>query len=156
MKSYQIYCSSTKAFAGTDPNKKEYTFDWGIIPEGDYEMGFALSSRLTFLTSAEAQNGHAACQVEINVPFSSDRYECNDTGFASSTQKIGFINCEDHFEVGTTGCMRRWSAKYSDNANIHVYGKPQGNTFVVSMLSQGEIFGANMADYDLCITLLKC
>lgn len=157
MKTYQIYASSSEAFAGTDPNKKVYKFDWNIIPEGEYEFSFALSSRLIKVTAAQVDVGHAACQVQIEVPFSSDRYECNDTGYASSTQKVGFIHVEDHYVfANATHVMRRWAAKHSDNAPIKMYGRPQGDSFVVSLLTQGEVFGSNMADYDLCITLKRC
>ncbi len=150
MKTYQIYASSAKG-TGTNLAVKTYKFDWSIIPEGEYEMTFQFMSEISAVTHAHAESTTSSMKLSIDMPFSTDKYEVNDNGTASSTQLMGFLEITDEFKTDEN-VMRIWKARYLDNAPVMIKGKPQGNTFVVKTLQHNGATG-QIAPYDLLINL---
>jgi len=161
MKTYQIYASSkdtitpatTASFTRTN-DSLEYLFDWSIIPEGEYEMTFSYVSEYTKLTHAKAVEDDFPIKVEIIMPFSTDKYQVNTSGVASSSQILGFLFTYDGFQ-DSTHVMRQTKATYSDNAPVHIRGKPQGNRFKIHIIDHTSVLsgGARTEPYDLVITL---
>ena len=151
-KTYQIYASSI-AGAGSDIAEQEYKFDWGIIPEGEYEMTWQLMSKAIKITSDQSQIESVPTKIEINVPFMTDRYEVNNIGVnagsAGSSNVAGFIHFYDN-PVHNGHVMRQFRSVYSDNAPVIVRGKPSGNKFIVRCLN--ELTLGSMLDYTLVIT----
>ncbi len=153
MKSYQIYANSLNG-TGSSNHTQTYQFDWSIIPEGEYEMTFTFMSVLEKLTTANAQLTTSPSMLAIDVPFSTDKYQVNSSGYAGSTHLMGMLEIADQYSTATH-TMRLVKAGYSDNSPVHIRGRPQGNNFVVKILSHGQV-GAATPGYDLCITLKKC
>jgi len=151
-KTYQIYASSI-AGTGSDIAEQEYTFDWGIIPEGEYEMTWSLMSEVVKISSGLSQAESVPTKIEINVPFMTDRYEVSKTGvnagYAGSSNVAGFIHFYDN-PVHNGHVMRQFRSVYSDNAPVIVRGKPSGNKFIVRCLN--ELTLGSMLDYTLVIT----
>ena len=151
-KTYQIYASSI-AGTGSDIAEQEYTFDWGIIPEGEYEMTWQLMSEVVKISSVLSQAESVPTKIEINVPFMTDRYEVSKTGvnagYAGSSNVAGFIHFYDN-PVHNGHVMRQFRSVYSDNAPVIVRGKPSGNKFIVRCLN--ELTLGSMLDYTLVIT----
>ena len=147
-KTYQIYASSV-AGTGSDIAEQEYNFDWGIIPEGEYEMTWSLMSEVVKISSGLSQAESVPTKIEINVPFMTDRYEVNSSGYAGSSNVAGFIHFYDN-PVHNGHVMRQFRSVYSDNAPVIVRGKPSGNKFIVRCLN--ELTLGSMLDYTLVIT----
>ena len=149
-KTYQIYGSSLQG-VGSDLADQEFTFDWAIIPEGEYEMNWSLMSKAVKISTAAGQIQSVPIKVEFAVPFMTDRYEINNlTGYAGSSNLAGFIYYYD--SPHTSGFhMRQFRAVNSDNAAVIVRGKPNGNKFKIRFLNVGNILGT-MLDYEFVIT----
>jgi len=150
MKSYQIYVNSLVG-TGSFMADTGYLFDWNILPEGEYEMTFCYISKYEPLDHAVAVTENTPVRIDIEVPFSTNKYLVNTTGSASSTQTLGFLYAYDGFQSATK-VMRQVSAKYTDNPPIHIYGKPQGNGFRVKLFRHGGQFAYGQP-YDLVINL---
>ena len=149
-KTYQIYANSIEGF-GSDVANKEYVFDWGIIPEGEYEMTWSLVSKAQKISTTLAQTESIPLKVEFIVPFMTDRYEINLlTGSAGSSNIAGFIQYYDS-PVVSGHLMRQFRAVNSDNASVIVRGKPSGNKFNVRCTNVGTTLGT-MCNYDFVIT----
>jgi len=149
-KTYQIYASSIEG-TGSDLADQEFIFDWGIIPEGEYEMTWALMSKSVKITTALGQIESVPIKVEFVVPFMTDRYEVNKlTGYAGSSNIAGFIYYYDSPHTGGHH-MRQFRAVNTDNAGVIVRGKPSGNKFKVRFLNVGLTLGT-MLEYEFVIT----
>jgi len=151
-KTYQIYASSIEG-AGSDIAEQEFNFDWGIIPEGEYEMSWSLMSSANKISADLSQIESVPTKIEINVPFMTDRYEVTavgvNAGYAVSSTVAGFIHFYDG-PLHTGHVMRQYKAVYSDNAPVIVRGKPSGNKFIVRCVN--ELTLGTMQEYTLAIT----
>ena len=155
MKTYQIFANSSNTITPTNNHDSlEYLFDWSIIPEGEYEMTFSYVSKYSKTTHAHAVEENFPIKLEIIMPFSTDKYEVNTGGVASSSQILGFLFTYDGFQ-DSTHVMRQVRAAYSDNAPVRIRGKPQGNRFKVHIIDHTSVLstGARVAAYDLVINL---
>ena len=101
MKTYQIYIDSAAGTLRPDYGGAvvNYKFDWGILPEGEYEMSFSFMSRLEKLTNAEAEVNTYPIQLEIDIPFSGNNFKVrgNDgfIGYGGATQVTGLLEVKD-------------------------------------------------------------
>jgi len=154
MKTYQIYASSIQGY-GADIAEQEYRFAWEIIPDGEYEMSWSLISKATKLTEALSQVESIVTHIDIQTPFTTDRYKVNKaTGYAVSTSVAGFITYHD--SPNHNGhLMRQYRASAADNAAVVLRGKPSGNSFYVRCLNTAGTLGT-MFNYDLVVTLKRC
>jgi hypothetical protein len=152
-KTYQIYASSPEGTALPDTvgdQAKEYKFDWGIIPEGEYEMTWSFVSKAHKIPVATGQLESVSVKVAFDVPFMTDRYEVNlSSGYAGSSNIAGFLNFYDG-PISDGHHMRQYRAVYSDNAPVIVRGKPSGNKFIVRCLNTTVL--GSMVNYSLVVT----
>jgi len=155
MKTYSIHINSTE---GTNLDAlgavKQYKFDWSIIPEGEYEMTFTFQSELQKLTAADALLTTYPTQIYCKLPFIQCKYAVNSEGTAGSSTLLGLLEPKDgHKGQSPHPVMRTLVAGASFNAPTYLYGRPQGNTFEVSLRTYSGV--ANPADenYDLVINL---
>jgi|TARA_R110000822_G_scaffold135872_3_gene273373 hypothetical protein len=156
MKNYQIYVDSND---GTTPTlgvgKRDFKFDWNIIPEGEYEMTFVFMSQLQKLTNADAELLTYPMQLSISVPFSSDRFEVftgANSGYANSTNIAGYLEIKDQHKTGTH-TMRLLTAGYTSNPPVILRGKPQGMDFRVEMFAHAGVAPTNSPNYNLLVNL---
>jgi len=148
-KTYQIYASSIEG-TGSDDQQQEYNFDWGIIPEGEYEMTWSFVSEAKKITVALSQIESVVIQVAFDVPFMTDRYVVNKaSGYSGSSNVAGFLQYYDS-PIDSGHLMRQYRAVYSDNAPVIVRGKPSGNKFIVRCLNTTVL--GTMFDYTLVLT----
>ena len=136
MKTYSVFISSTSAIK-IDTNKRTFSFDWSILPQGEYELTFTFMSSLQKLTNAEAESTKYPTKVVSRMPFSSDRYITSTGGTAGSTQVLGLLEINDLHKT-STNTMRQLKAGHLLNAPIKLYGRPQGNTFTIELYSHGD------------------
>ena len=149
-KTYQVYARTTQG-SGADYAEQEFNFDWGIIPEGEYEMTFSFISVAKKISEALGVIESVATNVAFIVPFMTDRYDVNKTsGYAGSSNIGGFINFYDG-NITSGHHMRQYRAVVSDNAAVIVRGKPSGNKFIVKCTQEGGTLGV-MFPYTLVIT----
>jgi hypothetical protein len=139
-KDYTIFINSSDGVGGVS-NDKTYTFDWNIIPEGEYEMSFTFLSETKKVEVAEALVHLESMSVEAVVPFSSDRYAAKADGYSNSSNVIGFVKVEQvdkWTDSGSHFSVRQWASKV-DNPTLRLYGKPQGNEFKIRLLSHNGV-----------------
>jgi hypothetical protein len=157
-KEYTIFISSEDSISdgnnyGSD---KTYTFDWNIIPEGEYEMSFTFLSNTKKVLEAEAEVNTNVMSVEAVVPFSSDRYAAKSSGYSNSSNIIGFVKVEQVDKWTHTGdhfSMRQWVSQV-DNPTLRLYGKPQGNEFKIRLLRYSETVAIHSPlEYNMIIKL---
>lgn len=154
MKSYQVYVSSLKAGSGTQIGDQTYKFDWSIFPEGEYEMSFAFVSKGELITNSDAQAESVSAMVEVQVPFSTDRYRVLTNGNANSTHICGLLEFYDT-QHHSGNLLRQYRAHWNANPPVTLRGKPQGNDFRVRTLqSSGDSVGT-MYNYDLLLNFKK-
>jgi len=162
MKTYDILLKSSTGTQNTDTTSIDYKFDWGIIPEGDYELSFTFQSAA--VATVEKNDAHLReypVLVEAIVPFSSDRYMTKTGGMAMSSQVIGLIKSEfvesAPSSTGLGYALVRYVSQL-DNQPIHLYGKPQGNDLRINLKN----YGGALADatlpleYVMSIHLKSC
>mgnify|MGYP003627059265 CR=1 FL=1 len=158
MKTYQIYIDSAAGTLRPDYGGAvvNYKFDWGILPEGEYEMSFSFMSRLEKLTNAEAEVNTYPIQLEIDIPFSGNNFKVrgNDgfIGYGGATQVTGLLEVKDQHKTGTH-TMRLLVSDTNLNKPISLYGKPQGMDFSVSLFAHGGVYAVNSPLYNMVIFL---
>ena len=155
MKTYSIHVNSTE---GTNLDAlgavKQYKFDWSIIPEGEYEMTFTFQSQFQQLTAADALLETFPTQIYCKLPFIQCKYAVNSEGSAGSSTLLGLLEPKDgHKGASPHPVMRSLVAGASFNAPTHMYGKPQGQTFEVSLKAPTGTANPVADTYDLVINL---
>lgn len=153
MKTYSIHINSTE---GTNLDAlgavKQFKFDWSIIPEGEYEMTFTFQSSLQKLSHADALLETYPTKIFCKLPFIQCKYAVNSEGTAGSSTLLGLLEPKDGHK-GSGDIMRCLVAGASFNAPTHLYGKPQGQTFEVSLRTNTGTANPVASNYDLVIHL---
>tara|TARA_B100000902_G_scaffold234003_1_gene221863 strand:- start:455 stop:934 length:480 start_codon:yes stop_codon:yes gene_type:complete len=155
MKEYTIFIDSANG-SGALTHEKKYLFDWSILPEGEYELTFTFLSNLKKVEEAEAEQITSAMTLEAVMPFSSCRYAVKTDGYANHSNVLGFIKPEEldnwtedagHFS------MRQWVSQV-DNPSMRLFGKPQGNDFLIRLLKyNGTLATYSPVQYNMIIKL---
>ena len=138
-KEYTIFINSEDGI-GSNASDKTFTFDWNIIPEGEYQMSFTFLSNTKKVLEAEAEANTNVMSLEAIVPFSSNRYAAKSSGYSNSSNIIGFVKVEEVDKwtaSGTHFSIRQWVSMV-DNPTLCLYGKPQGNDFKIRLLRYTE------------------
>jgi hypothetical protein len=148
MKNYQVYVSSLTTGSGSATEDQTYKFDWSIFPEGEYEMTFAFISKGELISNTEAQQENMSVMIEIQVPFSTDKYKALDNGNANSTHLCGFLSFYDT-QHHSGNLIRQYRATATDNPPVILRGKPQGYEFRVRTLQSSGTNVGEMYSYDL-------
>jgi len=160
MKDYSILVNSTSKISGSNATDLTYRFDWTLFGEGEYDLSFVFLSAPKTQTGSGIINPDQAVKVELEVPFSSDRYKSSVVGGAPSSNVIGFIQMVgvdgfvDRFPL-TSYAIRQWKS-IPDNHTIRLYGRPSGNEFKVRLLqNNNSLAGHFPAQYLLMLKLVK-
>ena len=155
MKEYTIFIDSANG-SGALTNEKKYLFDWSILPEGEYELTFTFLSNLKKVEEAEAELITSAMTLEAVMPFSSCRYAVKTDGYANHSNVLGFIKPEqlDKWdEAAGHFSMRQWVSQV-DNPSMRLFGKPQGNDFLIRLLKyNGTLATYSPVQYNMIIKL---
>lgn len=143
-KEYTIFIDSNQGTKNGSAADIDYSFDWSILPQGEYEMSFTFLSHLHKTLVAEGEKLLNAMVVEAIVPFSSNRYKVASptNSYAQSSNVIGFIKVEQVDKWTDSGAhfsMRQW-ASLVDNPPLTLYGAPSGNDFKIRLVNTS---GAN-------------
>lgn len=156
MKEYTIFIDSADG-TGTNAHEKKYLFDWSILPEGEYEMTFTFLSNLKKVEEAEAELITSSMTLEAVMPFSSCRYAVKTDGYANHSNVLGFIKPEQ-LDKWTEGAgnhfsMRQWVSQV-DNPSMRLFGKPQGNDFLIRLLQHNGVLSTfTPISYNMIIKL---
>ena len=155
MKTYSIHINSTQ---GTNLDalgaRKRFNFDWSILPEGEYEMTFTFQSEFEKLTEADALLETYPTSLFMTLPFIQCKYAVNSEGTAGSSTLLGLLEPKDgHKGASPHPVMRCLVAGASHNSPTYMYGKPQGNTFEVSLKCSTGTANPVAENYDLVINL---
>tara|TARA_B110000259_G_C13836341_1_gene330837 strand:- start:24 stop:533 length:510 start_codon:yes stop_codon:yes gene_type:complete len=141
-KEYTIFIDSSQGTEiGAVPNASQikYSFDWSILPQGEYEMSFTFLSPVNKTLVAVGEKLLNAMVVEAIVPFSSNRYKVASptNTYAQSSNVIGFIKLEQvdkWTDSGSHFSMRQWCSQV-DNPTLKLYGAPSGNEFIIRLVN---------------------
>tara|TARA_R110001599_G_scaffold213328_1_gene411086 strand:- start:1016 stop:1525 length:510 start_codon:yes stop_codon:yes gene_type:complete len=147
-KEYTIFIDSeqgTKSGAVPTVDDIDYSFDWSILPQGEYEMSFTFLTPLQKTLVAVGEKVNNAMVVEAVVPFSSNRYKVASptNTYAQSSNVIGFIKMEQvdkWSESGSHFSMRQWVSQV-DNPTLKLYGAPSGNDFKIRLINTEGVGG---------------
>jgi hypothetical protein len=155
MKTYSIHVNSAQ---GTNIDalgaRQRFKFDWSILPEGEYEMTFTFQSQFEKLSAADALLETYPTQLHITLPFIQTKYAVNSDGTAGSSTLLGLLTPFDgHHAASPHPVMRCLVAGASHNSPTHVYGKPQGQSFEVSLKTATGTANPVPEFYDLVINL---
>lgn len=160
MDEYTILISSSQG-AGTDTNDLNYKFDWSVIPEGEYHTSFTFVSEPKKVLDSDAavDSPAQAIMVEVDMPFSSNRYRVDTNGYANSSNVLGLIEVGSvDGEISHTNAftMRRWKSAL-DNPSIKLLGKPTGQSFNIRLLKHNRQTATYFPHkYEMIIKFKKC
>tara|TARA_R100000541_G_scaffold21294_2_gene31240 strand:- start:1515 stop:1997 length:483 start_codon:yes stop_codon:yes gene_type:complete len=142
MKTYTIHVNSSESIASTALGvDKTYNFDFGIMPEGEYELTFTFQGQLEKLTTADGLLETYPTKIFCRLPFIQNKYEVTQEGVAGSSHLLGLLEPKDGL-VGSSAVMRSLVAGAGHNAPTYLYGKPQGSTFNVIFANANAIQGS--------------
>jgi len=141
---YNVFLISSE---GTDlataEESVEYSYDWALLPEGEYEMTFALSMKENILTVAQLANLDVAMIQVIGLnSYSSQSANKVWAGTNNSSQVIGLVKLGSayHYKDGTdTKIGAVQLIENERNPPIRIRSVPQGKLIVNMLKSDGTL-----------------
>lgn len=116
METYNIIINSLTNIGGTNQSNYQYTFDWGLIPDSNYEVSFKFS------TAVNTENSI----LEIAIPDLGATFKTYQTiapGVSSNYPNIlGTVNSYDSLY---------YLALPTDNPPVYISNRPFNNNFTV-------------------------
>jgi len=152
-KKYNIVFNSRK---GTQPNGNKgdtnYTFDFGILPEGEYEASFTYMGQENDL-SISASHNYKIAEVYIDIGKSNDYQAGNNSGTIrySSSNFMGFLDTNRNTNYAYL------YAKKKDNNEVFI-NRPTNNVVNIKILDNlGALYtdsgGVDLNHYVLVLHL---
>jgi hypothetical protein len=144
MSKYNIIINSNSRILDGNANSSnyQYTFDWSLIPEGQYHLSFS------FVSSETVDHDTIAISLP-DLGVSRNIYITQLSTSQSSSSIIGFAR-----SVVTSDTTSIYFASAIDNPSIFVNSTPKSNTFSVILLdAQTDVPYDISASYKLTISL---
>lgn len=147
-KSYSVILNSTnKISSGATLSECRFGMNWGILPEGEYEVHFTFISKVMNLSTTDI-----AC-INVNLG-SSNVYQA---GSNTSASTLNFIGIAKPYLIGTSSYLLS-----EDNTNppIFLNGRPRDNFIDVHIEANDNITNfapttGSMADWILQLQFIK-
>lgn len=114
----------------------EYSYDWGLLPEGEYELTFSFSSKNKIMTIAQLEV-HDCVAIEfvgLNA-YTSQTANKVISGTNTSSHLIGLleINSQFHYADGSDKYGVCNMVESKSNPPVRVRSVPQGK-FIINLL----------------------
>ena len=132
---YNVFVISSEGVNLDGVSSIEYSYDWGMMPEGEYELTWALSSKNKISTLAQATiHDCVALQfVGLNA-YSSQTANQVISGTNTSSQIIGLIEIGSQYHYTDTDKFGVTNlVECRNNPPIRVRSVPQGK-FIINLL----------------------
>lgn len=147
-KSYSVILNSTnKISSGATLSECRFGMNWGILPEGEYEVHFTFISKVMNLSTTDI-----AC-INVNLG-SSNVYQA---GANTSASTLNFIGIAKPYLIGTSSYLLS-----EDNTNPPIYlnGRPRDNFIDVHIEANDNITNfapttGSMADWILQLQFIQ-
>ena len=145
---YNVFVISSEGVNLDGVSSIEYSYDWGMIPEGEYELTWALSSQNKVSTLAQAiVHDCVALQfVGLNA-YTSQTANRVISGTNTSSQIIGLIEIGSQYHYTDTdkfGVINLVESR--NNPPIRVRSVPQGKFIINLLKSDGTLALASSVD----------
>ena len=145
---YNIFVISSEGVNLDGVSSIEYSYDWGMMPEGEYELTWALSSQNKVSTLAQAiVHDCVALQfVGLNA-YTSQTANRVISGTNTSSQIIGLIEIGSQYHYTDTdkfGVINLVESR--NNPPIRVRSVPQGKFIINLLKSDGTLALASSVD----------
>jgi|TARA_R110002074_G_scaffold396473_1_gene585976 hypothetical protein len=145
---YNIFVISSEGVNLDGVSSIEYSYDWGMMPEGEYELTWALSSQNKVSTLAQAiVHDCVALQfVGLNA-YTSQTANSVISGTNTSSQIIGLIEIGSQYHYTDTdkfGVINLVESR--NNPPIRVRSVPQGKFIINLLKSDGTLALASSVD----------
>lgn len=139
METYNIIINSLTKIAGTNYSNYEYTYDWGLIPEGKYEMTFSFTSAATtdntLLTILIPDLG--ATMNNFTTATNTGGNYANMLGTVTNINSLYYKSC------------------VNENPPIYLNNRPMNSRFSVYVLDNTGTFKNIAVAYILILSLKK-
>jgi hypothetical protein len=145
---YNVFVISSEGVNLDGVSSIEYSYDWGMMPEGEYELTWALSSQNKVSTLAQAiVHDCVALQfVGLNA-YTSQTANRVISGTNTSSQIIGLIEIGSQYHYTDTdkfGVINLVESR--NNPPIRVRSVPQGKFIINLLKSDGTLALASSVD----------
>ena len=145
---YNIFVISSEGVNLDGVSSIEYSYDWGMMPEGEYELTWALSSQNKVSTLAQAiVHDCVALQfVGLNA-YTSQTANRVISGTNTSSQIIGLIEIGSQYHYTDTdkfGVINLVESR--NNPPIRIRSVPQGKFIINLLKSDGTLALASSVD----------
>ena len=145
---YNVFVISSEGVNLDGVSSIEYSYDWGMMPEGEYELTWALSSQNKVSTLAQAiVHDCVALQfVGLNA-YTSQTANSVISGTNTSSQIIGLIEIGSQYHYTDTdkfGVINLVESR--NNPPIRVRSVPQGKFIINLLKSDGTLALASSVD----------
>tara|TARA_R110002124_G_scaffold93651_1_gene237290 strand:- start:703 stop:1194 length:492 start_codon:yes stop_codon:yes gene_type:complete len=145
---YNIFVISSEGVNLDGVSSIEYSYDWGMMPEGEYELTWALSSQNKVSTLAQAiVHDCVALQfVGLNA-YTSQTANSVISGTNTSSQIIGLIEIGSQYHYTDTdkfGVINLVESR--NNPPIRIRSVPQGKFIINLLKSDGTLALASSVD----------
>ena len=145
---YNVFVISSEGVNLDGVSSIEYSYDWGMMPEGEYELTWALSSQNKVSTLAQAiVHDCVALQfVGLNA-YTSQTANSVISGTNTSSQIIGLIEIGSQYLYTDTdkfGVINLVESR--NNPPIRIRSVPQGKFIINLLKSDGTLALASSVD----------
>tara|TARA_R110000850_G_scaffold85013_1_gene182793 strand:- start:466 stop:957 length:492 start_codon:yes stop_codon:yes gene_type:complete len=145
---YNVFVISSEGVNLDGVSSIEYSYDWGMMPEGEYELTWALSSQNKVSTLAQAiVHDCVALQfVGLNA-YTSQTANSVISGTNTSSQIIGLIEIGSQYHYTDTdkfGVINLVESR--NNPPIRIRSVPQGKFIINLLKSDGTLALASSVD----------
>ena len=133
---YNVFVVSSEGTNLDGVSSIEYSYDWGLLPEGEYELTFGFSSKnkIMTLTQLESHDCVAIELVGLNA-YTTQTANAVISGTNTSSHLIGLIeiNSQFHYSEGANKFGVCNMVESKSNPPVRVRSVPQGK-FIINLL----------------------
>ena len=145
---YNVFVISSEGTNLDGVSSIEYSYDWGMMPEGEYELTWAMSSKNKISTLAQATlHDCVALEFKGLNAYTSQTANKVVSGTNSSSQIIGLLEIGSQYHYTDTtkfGVINIVESRA--NPPIRIRSVPQG-TFIINLLkADGTLALASSVD----------
>jgi len=147
---YNVFLLSSEGVELDGNRSIEYSYDWGLLPEGEYELTFSLTMKEKVMTLAQLGTLDVAMVQVIGLnSYSSQSASRVWAGTNNSSQLIGLLQNNSAYHYTNVDKFAAVQIKQnSDNPPIRIRSVPQGKLIVNLLKNDGTAVEENtITDY---------
>ena len=147
---YNVFLLSSEGVELDGNRSIEYSYDWGLLPEGEYELTFALTMQERIMTLAQLGTIDVAMVQVVGLnSYASQSAGRIWAGANNSSQLIGLLENNSAYHYTNTDKLAAVQIKQnSDNPPIRIRSVPQGKLIVNLLKTDGTaVEESTITDY---------